>query len=325
MKKRIAMLLLAAVLSTSLTACGNQPGQTQQPPTDNTPETAISESTDNPAPAPSTPGTDTADGTVQIPENPLSDAPSDARPSASEDAELTADSIGPVSFTPNEKGYSMVYGANTLHAYFKRQNVVPGNGKMIIRKTSDDSVIEEINLKDTQKCSIGEADTTFNLLGWNGGTHLIIQLKETPASGEAYYVNLEEGAFTSQDGAILSKAIQDKTTWSYGVAPYGVIPARPSGSDVLVGDVLSADILIRQPAVLAKIENYDENRVRFNDKEFEQDAKLEIKIYQIGEDPFTVTFYDNDDNPLGSITLSYTASMPPEPEEEAPKKSITNL
>ena len=196
---------------------------------------------------------------------------------------------------------------------------------MIIRKTSDDSVIEEINLKDTQKCSIGEADTTFNLLGWNGGTHLIIQLKETPASGEAYYVNLEEGAFTSQDGAILSKAIQDKTTWSYGVAPYGVIPARPSGSDVLVGDVLSADILIRQPAVLAKIENYDENRVRFNDKEFEQDAKLEIKIYQIGEDPFTVTFYDNDDNPLGSITLSYTASMPPEPEEEAPKKSITNL
>ena len=151
---------------------------------------------------------------------------------------------------------------------------------MIIRKTSDDSVIEEINLKDTQKCSIGEADTTFNLLGWNGGTHLIIQLKETPASGEAYYVNLEEGAFTSQDGAILSKAIQDKTTWSYGVAPYGVIPARPSGSDVLVGDVLSADILIRQPAVLAKIENYDENRVRFNDKEFEQDAKLEIKIYQ---------------------------------------------
>ena len=151
--------------------------------------------------------------------------------------------------------------------------------------------------------------STFNLLGWNGGTHLIIQLKETPASGEAYYVNLEEGAFTSQDGAILSKAIQDKTTWSYGVAPYGIIPARPSGSDVLVGDVLSADILIRQPAVLAKIENYDENRVRFNDKEFEQDAKLEIKIYQIGEDPFTVTFYDNDDNPLGSITLSYTASM----------------
>ena len=132
MKKRIAMLLLAAVLSTSLTACGNQPGQTQQPPTDNTPETAISESTDNPAPAPSTPGTDTADGTVQIPENPLADAPSDTRPSASEDAELTADSIGPVSFTPNEKGYSMVYGANTLHAYFKRQNVVPGNGKMII-------------------------------------------------------------------------------------------------------------------------------------------------------------------------------------------------
>lgn len=325
MKKRISMLLLATVLCTSLTACGNQPGQTQQPTTENAPEATAPETADNTAPDAASPGTDTTGEPVQTPENPLAGAATEAPSGEANDTELTADSIGPVSFTPNEKGYSMVYGANTLHAYFKRQNVVPGNGKMMIRKTSDDSVIEEIDLKDTRKCSIGEADTTFDLLGWNGGTHLIIQLKDTPASGEAYYVNLEAGAFTSQDGAIQSKAIQDKTTWSYGVAAYGVLPALPSGSQVLVGDVLSADILIRQPAVLAKIENYDENRVRFNDKEFEQDAKLEIKIYQIGEDPFTVTFYDDDDNPLGSITLSYTASMPPEPEEEAPKKSITNL
>lgn len=190
---------------------------------------------------------------------------------------------------------------------------------------ADDSVVEEIDLKDTEKCIVGEQDSTFSLLGWDGGTHLIIRLENTPASGESYYVNLEEGAFTSADGTIRSKAVSDSETWRYGVAPYGIVPALPSGSSVYVGDVLSADLLIRQPAAYAKIENYDENRVRFNEKEFEKDGKLEIKIYQIGDDSFTVTFYNDDDDPIGSITLSYTASMPPEPEEEAPRKSVTNL
>ena len=109
------------------------------------------------------------------------------------------------------------------------------------------------------------------------------------------------------------------------MAAFGVIPSRPNGSDVFVGDTFSADILVRPPAAMARVENYDENRVRFNEKEFVQDGKLEIKIYQIGDDPFTVTFFDEEENPIGSITLTYTASMPPEPEEEAPRKSVTDL
>ncbi len=325
MKKRIAVISIAAALLASVTACGSQPGET--------PPAAENAATDGDAtpPGPADASEQTAPTGTDSSAAPTSEPAQAAQPPAATETEaaqgqdLTADSIGPVSFTPNEKGYSMVYGSNTLHAYFKRLNVIPGSGKMTVRRTADDSVVEEIGLKDTGKCTIAQPDTTFDLLGWNGGTHLVIRLRDTPASGEAYYINLEEGAFTSQDGAIRSKAITDPSVWSFGVAPYGVIPKLPSGSQVLVGDVLSADVLVRQPAVLAKVENYDENRVRFNEKEFVQDAKLEIKIYQIGEDPFTVTFYDDDDNPIGSITLSYTASMPPEPEEEAPKKSITNL
>lgn len=323
MKKRLAVISITAALLASVTACGSQPAKTQ-PAAENaagdpasTEPAGILEQT---SPA----GTDSS-GTP-VPVSPQAgQTPDAAETESAQDPELTADSIGPVSFTPNEKGYSMVYGSNTLHAYFKRLNVIPGNGKMTVKRTADDSVIEEIDLKDTSKCSIARPDTTFDLLGWSGGTHLTIRLQDTPASGEAYYITLEEGAFTSQDGTIRSKAITDPSVWSFGVAPYGVIPKLPNGSQVLVGDVLSADVLVRQPAVLARVENYDENRVRFNEKEFVQDAKLEIKIYQIGEDPFTVTFYDDDDNPIGSITLSYTASMPPQPEEEAPKKSITNL
>lgn len=246
-------------------------------------------------------------------------------PENAQQTELPDDSIGPVSFMPNEKGYSMVYGDNTLHAYFMRQNVLPGTGKMTIKKLSDDSVVETIDLQNEASCRISDQDSMFHLLGWEGGTHLTIQLSKTPISGETYYVTLEEGAFTSFDKTILSKEISDNASWCYGIAAYGINPKVKNGSAVYVGDEFTADILIRQPAAYAKIENFDENRVRFNEKEFEKDGQLEIRIYQIGEDAFTVTFYDDDDNPIGSIRMSYTASMPPEPEEEIPQKTITNL
>lgn len=259
---------------------------------------------------------------VQPPE----DAAANVKEAAdSSQLEAGSDSIGPVSFIPNEKAYSMVYGDSTLHAYFMRQQVLPGTRKMIVRKFSDDSIVETIDLQNEASCTVGEQDSMFYLLGWESGSHFVIHLKEAPLSGELYYVNLEEGAFTSQDKTILSKEVSDKETWCYGVADYGIIPSLPSGSQVYVGDVLTARILVRQPAAYAKVENYDENRVRFNEKEFEADGKLEIRIYQIGEDPFTVTFYDAEDNPIGSIRLSYSASMPPEPQQELPQKTITNL
>lgn len=256
---------------------------------------------------------------------PTADSQKNTQTDYGADSQLPEDSIGAVSFMPNEKGYSMVYGDDTLHIYFMRQNVLPGTGRMNVLRYADDAVVETIDLQNEASCTPGEQDSMFYLLGWEGGTHFVIHLKETPSSGELYYVNLEEGAFTSQDGSIRSKAVSDNTTWCYGIADYGVIPKLPSGSEVYVGDTLTANILIRQPAAYAKIENYDENRVRFNEKEFEKDGKLDIRIYQIGEDPFTVTFYDNEDNPIGSIRLCYTASMPPEPEQELPQKTITNL
>lgn len=245
-------------------------------------------------------------------------------PDATE-APASEESIGEVSFTPNSPDYAMVYGDNILHAYFKRHNVLPGTGKMTIRKLSDDSLVEEINLLDNNNCGVATPDSTFDLLGWNGGTHLIIKLNKRPQPGESYYVNLEEGAFVTDDGQIASKAVTDAATWRYDVATYGVIPQLASGSPVYVGDTLYADILVRSPAAVAKIENYDENRVRFNEKEFKKDGKLEIRIYQLGDDPFTVNFYDNEKNRIGSLTLTYTASMPPEPEEEKVQKAVTNL
>ena len=320
MKKKIAAALLCTALILQTTACGSQPGQTQPAPESTGQQETPEENTETENAATQN-DTDVpnADGAQAGAGDSAQNTP------AADDTGLAADSIGPVSFTPNENGYYMVYGSNTLHAYFKRHNVIPGTGKLTVRKTADDSVVEEIDLNDTDKCTIGEQDSTFHLLGWDGGTHLIIRLQDVPAAGEAYYINLEEGAFTSQDGTIRSKPITDNTTWRYGVAAFGVIPSRPNGSDVFVGDTFSADILVRPPAAMARVENYDENRVRFNEKEFVQDGKLEIKIYQIGDDPFTVTFFDEEENPIGSITLTYTASMPPEPEEEAPRKSVTDL
>ena len=317
MKRTLFLCLLLSV--SLLSACGQKAATPDITPSDNAQEAIAepSQTTD----ASLSGKEDAAEAATET----TTENDTQSSPSKEGDASLSNESIGSVSFSPNEKGYSMVYGDSTLHAYFKRQDVLPGAGKMTIKKLSDNSVVEEINLLDKNSCNIGDQDSMFSLLGWDGGTHIVISLKETPVSGEAYYVNLEQGAFTSQDGSILSKEITDNSTWCYAVAPYGIIPALPSGSSVYVGDVLSAKVLVKQPAAYAKIGNYDENRVRFNEKEFEADGKLEIRIYQIGDDPFTVTFYDDDDNPLGSITLTYTASMPPEPEQELPQKTITNL
>ena len=313
MKRKLLLCFFTAALL--LSACGQK---TESPAI--TPSDSVSASIDS--------DTDAAadnDNTLPSDSTASKDADSTDADASGNAAPLTNESIGPVSFTPNEKAYSMVYGDKVLHAYFQRENVLPGTGKMTIKKYSDNSVVETIDLTDQSRCILGPKDSTFHLLGWNSGTHYIIPLKDMPVNGELYYVNLEEGAFTSQDKTILSKAVSDNATWCYGVAAYGIIPALPNGADVFVGDVLSATILIKEPAAYAKIENYDENRVRFNEKEFEKDGKLEIRIYQIGEDAFNVTYYDKEDNPIGSIRMAYNASMPPQPEEELPQKTITNL
>lgn len=307
-KNQIICFFAAACL---LTACGSQ---TAPPPI-----TPTETSTDSSA------AIEAADESLPLPDQTNENPQTSYEAENVQQADLPDDSIGPVSFMPNEKGYSMVYGDSTLHAYFMRQNVIPGAGKMTIKKLSDHSVVETIDLQQESSCTIGEQDSMFYLLGWDGGTHLIIHLKDMPVTGELYYVNLEEGAFTSKDQTILSKEISNTETWCYGIADYGIKPEVPNGSAVYVGDEFSADILIRQPASYAKIENFDENRVRFNEKEFEKDGQLEIHIYQIGEDAFTLTFYNEDDDPIGSIRMSYTASMPPEPEQEIPQKTITNL
>lgn len=318
MKKSLLITVTALLSAFLFTACAEQPSQTQsaaeKEDTAEAGSAAKEETADNKTANAETQETETAGNTKEA----ETETDAAAQP-------LTDESIGAVSFLPSGGDFPLVYGNNTLHAYFKRQNVVPGSGKMVIKKASDDTVVEEINLQDQDKCTVGEQDSTFQILGWNGGTHLVIRLKEMPAPGETYYVNLEEGAFVSQDGSIASKAVTDSSTWSYTTARYGIVLNTPNGSDVYVDDVLSGDIIIQGEAVKAEIGNYDENRVRFNEKEFKESGKLEIKIYQIGVDSFTVTYYDAEDNPIGAITVSYTASIKPEPEEEAPKKAVTNL
>lgn len=321
MKKSLLITATALLSAFLFTACAEQPSQTQTAAED----AAAAAEKEDAAAAGNAAEEETADGKAENAETRETTENTKKTETDAAAQPLTDESIGAVSFLPSGEDFPLVYGNNTLHAYFKRQNVVPGSGKMVIKKASDDTVVEEIDLQEQDKCTVGEQDSTFQILGWNGGTHLVIHLKDMPAPGETYYVTLEEGAFVSQDGSIASKAVTDSSTWSYTTARYGIVLDTPNGSDVYVDDVLSGDIIIQGEAVKAEIGNYDENRVRFNEKEFKESGKLEIKIYQIGVDSFTVTYYDAEDNPIGAITVSYTASIKPEPEEEAPKKAVTNL
>ena len=314
MKKNIVCLLLALALT--LTGCAESGNTKELTPTNE--ENAASETAV---------GADsTADADQGSETSSMTTAKETADSGTAANESLDDTSIGPVSFTPNDDGFSMVYGNTTLHAYFKRQNVVPGDGKFVLHNAADDSIVEEIDLRDTSKCYVAEADSMFYMLGWDNGTHIVVQLKDTPKLGQSYYVTLEEGAFTSQDGTLRSKPVTDRNIWQMNIEEYGVLPDVKSGSSVYVGDVLKAQVILKAPAVVAKVENYDENRVRFNEKEFTQSGQLEIKIYQIGDDPFHVNFYDGDDNLLGTARISYNAAMPPEPEpEKSPAKTVTQL
>ena len=103
MKKKIAAALLCTALILQTTACGSQPGQTQQAPESTGQQETPEENTETENAATQN-DTDVpnADGAQAGAGDSAQNTP------AADDTGLAADSIGPVSFTPNENGYYMV-------------------------------------------------------------------------------------------------------------------------------------------------------------------------------------------------------------------------
>lgn len=278
---------------------------------------------------------DLEDGTAEIVENSI--LFSKARPLGEpndgtfkevehDDAPLTENSLGPVFFSPNSDSQVGLIprGSNTLHAYFKRPGV-KGNGYMTVYSEAHAKYCE-VNLGKKKYCYAASDDGTLKDLGWDDGTHLVIKLPKDYENSDNFYVLMEEGAFSTEDGSIQSKAVTDEKVWRYDVQNYGVELTVPNGGDVYVGDEIYARIFIRQPCHKVLIEDYDENRLSFEEKEFKrEDSDLRFTIKQLGEDTFNIKFFDKERNMLSVIPIKYNASMRPDPEEEKVKRNIVGL
>ncbi len=266
------------------------------------------------------------------------EAPAPAAPAANEDAAAgrnddkaetaaadtaeSSESIGHVYFSPGNDGINMMLGSTGLHVYFERADVV-GAGKMTIMNKDTNAVAKTIDLANAYEAV--SADTVMKELGWDNGTHLLISIGEPLDRGYDYYITCDEGAFATKDGSIKSKPITDPTMIAFSMCDYGIKLETPIDTPVYVGDHLKATVYVEGEAKKAVVENFDENRIRLDDKEFESTKETEIKIYQIGKDSFTLSFYDNNHDLLGQIVVSYEAQMPPEPESEVPERNTIGL
>ncbi|MBE5846800.1 MAG: hypothetical protein E7300_03900 [Lachnospiraceae bacterium] len=266
------------------------------------------------APAPASPA-----AKEEAPETAAADSKEEAKQT---DSAETAESIGAVYFSPGNDGVNMMLGATTIHIYFERADVV-GAGTLTIMNKDTNTAAKTIDLASASEAV--SADTVMKELGWDNGTHLLVDLGDPLDRGYDYYITCEEGAFATKDGSIKSKPITDPTTVAFGMCDYGIKLETPNEEHVYVGDHLKATVYVEGEAKKAVVEDYDENRVRLSDKEFESTKETEIKIYQIGEDSFTVAFYDNNHDLLGKIAVSYTAEMPPEPETEVPERTTIGM
>lgn len=132
-------------------------------------------------------------------------------------------------FTPADNAGNVGVGAN-LRIVFNK-NVTASAGKyVVIKKSSDDSVVETIEASDTAKVTISGASVTINP-------------SATLQYSSGYYVQIDAGAFKTGNAGYAG--ISDKTSWNFttAAAPVNTTPDKPksTGVDVLVnGKVESA-------------------------------------------------------------------------------------
>jgi len=232
---------------------------------------------------------------------------------------LPDDSMGMVYLSPNKSGTGrdMIFGTRELVMYFQRKDVKPGDGTISVFNCDGDTPICSVNAKQSVK-AYDTSDGTFELLGWETGTRVVITLPFPLDHDERFYITADAGCFKAEgdDGVIESKAIV-KDAWTIDVAEYGFIPQLPSGSNVYVGGSMDIAFYIHNRCKKAEITSFDENRIRFSKTEIREDKTIEVKFYQIGEAECMITFYDTDDNILGQSKLIFKADMDPNGELDA--------
>ena len=110
----------------------------------------------------------------------------------------------PVVLTLNPAKSATVVAVNSSLVVTFNQNVLANTGNIFIKQTSDDSVLQTIDVTSAQ-------------VTVSGATATIIPPSSLPF-GTSCYVQIDAGAFTATADSTLFAGITDKTTWSFKTA-----------------------------------------------------------------------------------------------------------
>jgi gliding motility-associated-like protein len=126
--------------------------------------------------------------------------------------------------SPIDEEVDVLPNANLIATFDK--NVTKGTGNITIRKSSDDSVIETI-------------DVTGNNVTVSGAEVTINPVDNILPPDTEFYINIEEGAFENEAGAPFA-GISDNSTWNFRIIAASVVTSVevPSDATYKVGDEL---------------------------------------------------------------------------------------
>lgn len=200
-------------------------------------------------------------------------------------------------------------GLQELTVSFERDDIVAGSGTVSLYNAVDSSLIETINMDDSDKVAITPLnDDELNDLGWVSGYKAVLTLAEPLAQNATYFVAMSQDAFSTEDGRGSSEATPDSYTWMFQTSPYGFNIA-PAADGYQAGTTATAKILMDgSDAGYAVIENVDSSILSFDQEEFWATGNLTASFLAAGETTFQVAFYDVSGGTL-LYTMDYTVEI----------------
>lgn len=119
-------------------------------------------------------------------------------------------------------GYIMMYPrtkmpaehfCDKLEIYLPREDVKLGDGTL--RLYGKDGEILSVKFSESDLVELRPLnDIEMEGLMWGGGTAIVITLPVSFTIGESYYVTMEEGCFTAENGSVVSPGYTKNTVWT---------------------------------------------------------------------------------------------------------------
>lgn len=201
---------------------------------------------------------------------------------------------------------------DTLTIYLPREDVKLAEG--IARLYSGSAVVASFDFADPERVRLRKlTETELDSLMWGGGVCIEMFLDESLKIGENYYVLMDEGCFTTSDGALKSLAITNPEAWKIAVnGDFGINSlsyTAPAGDGAQpgrrvspkVGDAIRFDLLMGGDARHAVIYS-DNDSVSFEKRDYTESGVVTGEV-ALDDLRWGVVFLNENGEPLCVVRL----------------------